>query len=277
MGRLHIVLNFVFFLYKHPKILIVALLSGGLFYSYEVFYARDTMSFMGVPQSKVIEINTFTRIFRNDAYMVGYSDIRANPLWVVYKLEASQNQQNHLKRLDHFSSDWRNFYRVTPNDYTNSGYDRGHMAPNHAIALLYGKKAQEETFLMSNITPQKPSLNQKKWQELEMLEVEEFMQKFKTVWVYTGPLFDKKSHYIKNSSIEIPDAFFKIYVGIEEDNTMRSLAFIMPQSVKTSDTLKKFIVTIREVEERSGFDFFHQLDDVRENTLETTIESERWL
>jgi len=42
---------------------------------------------------------------------------------------------------------------VTSHDYTGSGYNRGHCAPNYAIAVCYGAQAQLETFLMSNILP----------------------------------------------------------------------------------------------------------------------------
>ena len=83
---------------------------------------------------------------------------------------------------------------------------------NHAIALLYGKEAQQETFLMTNITPQKPSLNQKLWEHLEEIELETFAPKFKELWIYTRPLFDVKTMQLKSSHrVEIPDAFYKIY------------------------------------------------------------------
>ena len=100
------------------------------------------------------------------------------------------------------------------------------MAPNHAIALLYGKEAQEETFLMTNITPQRASLNQKLWQRLEEMELESFAPKFKTLWVYTGPLFDLKITHLKSSYfVDIPNAFYKIYVGIEESGAIKNIGF----------------------------------------------------
>lgn len=263
---------------KHPKLFIMALLLGGLSYTYEFFIARDTMVFQGIPKATENSWKTFTRIFRNDAYMVGYSDFRSNPLWVVYKLTPSQKNAAHLKRPESFKSDWRNLGLISTSDYTNSGYDRGHMAPNRAIARLYGKKAQEETFLMTNISPQKPSLNQKLWQELEALEFEEFTQKFKQVWVYTGPLFHGDTRHLNHSYwVEIPDAFYKIYVGIREDGTLSTLAFIMPQNVKANMPLKKFIVNIDTVEKQSGFDFLHALDDVLEHKLEEEIVLKDWL
>ncbi len=265
------------FCIKNPKAIFLALLLGGLFYSYEVFIARDTMSFQGIPIAMQNTPSTYTRIFRNSAYMVGYSDLKGNPLWVVYKLTPADENAAHLKRPDGFHSDWRNMGLVTSSDYTNSGYDRGHMAPNHAIALLYGKEAQYETFLMTNITPQKPSLNQKLWEHLEAMELEVFAPKFKTLWVYAGPLFDQKVTRLKSSYfVEIPDAFYKIYVGIEESGEIKSLAVIVPQNAKANDRLEHYVVSIDEVERRSGFDFLHELDDTIENTLEKKIDIKSW-
>lgn len=277
MQKSRLMLSLLTFLIKNPKALLVALLFGGLFYSYELFYARDAMSFMGVPKALEVSSTTWTRIFRNRAYMVGYSDLRGNPLWVVYKLTLPQKNAPHLKRPENFSSDWRNFGMIDSGDYTSSGYDRGHMAPNRAIALLYGKEAQYETFLMTNITPQKPSLNQKLWQTLEEIELEEFTQKFHEVWVYTGPLFDRQTVHLKHSRfVEVPDAFYKIYVGISNDGKMEAIAFIVPQNAKATDSIEKYSVSIDEVERRSGFDFFHLLDDPTEENLEKKIETHHW-
>lgn len=277
MRRLNLISSILTFVIRNPKALLIALLVGGLSYSYEVFIARDTMAFAGIPKAMDNSIQTYTRIFRNSAYMVGYSDIKGNPLWVVYKLTPPSENAPRLKRLENFNADWRNFGFIDSNDYTNSGYDRGHMAPNHAISLLYGKQAQIETFLMTNITPQKPSLNQKLWQRLEEIELESFTSKFKEVWVYTGPLFDEKTTHLKSSRfVEIPDAFYKIYAGIEENGTIKVLAVIVPQNAKTNDRIEKYIVSIDEVERRSGFDFLHQLEDSLEIILEKEIDLAPW-
>ena len=269
MQKQRIVLFLIRFLIHNPRIFLVALLLGGLSYSYEVFIARTAMAFGGIPQSTQMSLVTFTRIFRNDAYMVGYSDIRGNPLWVVYRLDTSCDKGAHLKRPDNFTTDWRTFGLVTSEDYSNSGYDRGHMAPNHAIALCYGKQAQAQTFLMSNITPQKPTLNQKLWQRLEAMEIDEFLPKFKTLWVYTGPIFNEEAKKLKNSFIvEIPVAFYKIYIGIQEDGTMKSLAFMIPQNAKPYDSLEKYLVSIDEIEAASGLDFLPNLEKNQEIHLE---------
>jgi len=277
MKKSHLITSILTLFVRNPKVLLVTLLLGGLSYSYEFFIARDAMVFEGVPKATDASMQTYTRIFRNSAYMVGYSDVKGNPLWVVYKLTSPSENAPHLKRPDGFSADWRNLGLITTNNYTNSGYDRGHMAPNHAIALLYGKEAQQETFLMTNITPQKPSLNQKLWQRLEEMELESFVPKFKEVWVYTGPIFDSKKTRLKSSYfVEIPDAFYKIYVGVEASGAFKTLAVIVPQNAKANDRIEKYLVSIDDVERRSGFDFLHKLEDSIETRLEKEIKSSPW-
>lgn len=265
MNQKHFITSLIRLCIKNPKFFLLALLLGGLFYAYEFFYARNTMVFAGIPSSK----EHFTRIFRNDAYMVGYSDSKNNPLWVVYKLTSPDKNAPHLKRPENFKSDWRNFGLVTHEDYTHSGYDRGHMAPNHAIALLYGKEAQRQTFLMTNITPQKSILNQNLWQFLEEIELYKFTNNAKELWVFTGPLFDRKIKYLKKTSpIEIPDAFYKIYIKIEQSGHIKTLSFIIPQTVKSNEKLETYIVSIDEVEKQSGFDFLKELDAQLEESVE---------
>lgn len=267
MNQKHFIASLVALGIKNPKLFLLALLFGGLFYAYEFFYARNTMVFAGIPSSK----EHFTRIFRNDAYMVGYSDSKNNPLWVVYKLTSPSHQTTHLKRPDNFKSDWRNFWLIKSDDYTHSGYDRGHMAPNHAIALLYGKEAQKQTFVMTNITPQKPILNQNVWQSLEEMELYQFTADAKALWVFTGPLFHGKIKYLNHtSSIEIPDAFYKIYIKIRDNEKIETLSFIIPQTVKSHEKLEKYIVNINEIEKQSGFDFLKELDDHLEESVEAT-------
>lgn len=267
MNQKHFITSFITLGRKNPKLFLLALLFGGLFYAYEFFYARNTMVFAGIPSSK----EHFVRIFRNDAYMVGYSDCKSNPLWVVYQLTSPKSNAPHLKRPDHFKSDWRNFGFITSDDYTHSGYDRGHMAPNHAIALLYGKEAQRQTFLMTNITPQKPLLNQKIWQSLEEMELYQFTANAKALWVFTGPLFDEKRTYLNHtSSIEIPDAFYKIYIKVLHNEKIETLSFLIPQTTKSQEKLEKYIVSIDEIEKQSGFDFLRELEHQLEESLEAT-------
>lgn len=267
-------------LFKHPKFLILIPLIGGLWYSYEVFVARPAMVYMGVPQVNATPPQTgimtgFSHILRNQAFMLEYSETLKNPLWVTYKV--TQANYKSGKRPSSFSSDWRSYQQVKHDDYTGSGYDRGHMAPNYVIASRYGVSAQKETFLMTNITPQKPKLNQKSWQRLEEVIANDFSEWHGDFWVTTGPIFDAKPKTLKNSSVTIPKAFYKILIKPGTPQTpATALAFIFPQNAKANASLMDFVTTINEVERLTGIDFYSQLDDEFEEKLESSQTPEAW-
>jgi len=258
MRNQQLFISFFKVLYRNPKILIGFLMIFSVIYSYEYFIAREKMTIYGVPESN--DRSSFVRIFRNDGFMLGYSDIRANPLWVIYKLSNSDQVQK-LKRVKNFSPDIRTLYLVNTQDYTNSGYDRGHLAPNYAISSLYGKNGQKSTFLMSNITPQNPNLNQHIWKKLEIMEFDTFRHQFKELWVLTGPVFDKNISFLKGSRrIQVPDAFYKIYLGKDDSKTLKSFAVLIPQNVKKNAKIEDYIESIDSIEEQTKIDFFPNLD-----------------
>ncbi len=63
---------------------------------------------------------------------------------------------------------------INPTDYSGSGYDRGHLCPSKDRSS--SEEANRETFLMSNMQPQTPKLNQKTWKYLEDCEREIMQQ-----------------------------------------------------------------------------------------------------
>ena len=203
-------------------------------------------------------------VLENEGFTVGYCEARKNPVWVCYRLFA-MNDAESPERPDRFRVDKRTDARVSHDDYSKSGYDRGHLAPNFAIATRYGADAQLDTFMMSNICPQRPKLNQQVWRELEDEIANEYAQGFEEVWVITGPIFDDDVEKLE-SGVEIPGAFYKVVVD-EQGDKPRVLAFIVPQSA-TSTSLKKYLASVDEVEEQAGFDFLADLEDTVENELE---------
>ncbi|HEY8157353.1 MAG TPA: DNA/RNA non-specific endonuclease [Methylobacter sp.] len=263
---------------KHPVLLLViaGLSLGG--YGYEVKIARPALLYQGVPQSRdARDINTWFRILRNHGFILGYSDLRGNPLWVEYALTSAENAPA-LKRPSHFETDWRSVNRVSHDSYKKSGYDRGHMAPNYAMSHLYGREGQADSFLMTNITPQKAKLNQQLWQHLEETEIKHFAKIFGKVWVITGPVFSGTVERLSSDwTVEIPDAFFKIYITeAVPGRPPMALAFLMPQTVNGHEPLAQFVTSIDNIEMQTGIDFFAGLDDRTEAQVEAAIEPQPW-
>ncbi|MEI6707995.1 MAG: DNA/RNA non-specific endonuclease [Methylococcales bacterium] len=263
------------FMRRFPLLSLLVLIIGVCGYAYEF---RENLLYQGEPKATGWGINTWFRTFRNHGFIVGYSDIRGNPLWTEYAIYPVDESIPSLPRPSHFKTDWRAINRVKHDSYTKSGYDRGHNAPNYAISHLYGKEGQSDSFLMTNISPQTPKLNRQFWQRLEEVEVKYFTKLADKVWVITGPVFTGSTERLSSSwRVEIPDAFYKIYITQAKRNQdFNVLAFLVPQTVKGNEPLSQFVTSIDNIEAQTGLDFFSDLDDAIEIPLEASIEPQAW-
>jgi len=212
-------------------------------------------------------------LLRNKGYLVGYSENHKDPVWVAYRL-GRVDHPALLPRPTKFSVDDRTVSRVRSDDYAKTGYDRGHMAPNHAIATRFGEQAQLETFLMSNVCPQTPDLNRKAWERLEATEADVYANRFEEIWVIDGPIFDDQPDKL-STGVDVPRAFFKIIVD-EVAGKPRILAFIMPQAVKASVSPKAFLTSVEEIEKETGLMFFTELPSEEIRKLEEKTAKRMW-
>ncbi|GED21273.1 DNA/RNA non-specific endonuclease [Halomonas halmophila] len=252
-----------------------AAVGSGLWYMQER-EVRDRLSWQGVPTWAELTPLSLHRVLRNDGYLLGWSDIRVSPLWVSYALQAVDDPQ--AGERPGFRRDWRTLWPLKPDSYAHSGYDRGHLAPNYAIAAVHGRAAQRDTFLMSNMTPQRPDLNRRLWQRLEEVVMDRFVPRFGRLRVITGPIFDDEFFFSgvmeRAGLVEVPEAFYKILIvpGAQP----RALAFIMPQNVSGDEPLDRYLVSIDDVEARTGLDFFPQLSASAAEALEAGVQTQGW-
>lgn len=212
-------------------------------------------------------------VLTNSGYLVGYCEAHRNPAWVSFSI-SSITVGSTAKRPAKFLTDTRTTSRVAHEDYTNSGYDRGHMAPNYAIATRYGHEAQRETFLMSNISPQAPDLNRIWWRVLEEKEANDFAVRLEQVWVVTGPVFAGDVKKLP-SGVDVPTAFYRIILD-EENGAPRVLAFIAPQTVTGHEPLPQFLTSVREIEKQTGLDFYPEMPREVQDRIETPRADRLW-
>ncbi len=241
--------------------------SKGVSLSVDTIQGAGRYTFSGIPVS-----SRPLKILQNEGYLVGYDEVMRNPAWVAYRLESHAGAKT-AERPNGFVADTRTEARVKHDDYTHSGYDRGHLAPNYGIGMTYGEAAQMETFLMSNIVPQSPDLNRGPWKELEQLIANEYLKHNRELWVITGPIYEEPYTRLK-SGVVVPTAFFKILAD-EVDGGMRSLALIMRQSL-SHEGLSNYLVSVDEIESITGLDFFSPMDDAVEAVLESARASRMW-
>jgi len=231
-----------------------------------------------------VPINTEARNFIPDDnsnvvhhkyYSLGYNEQLEVPNWVAYKLTQESLEIKNVKRADRFKVDNRvKGKSAKHSDYSHSGYTRGHMAP--AGDMAFSIDAMQESFFMSNMTPQIRTFNNGVWRELEE-NVRDWAYDNDELYIVSGPIFYDAPEYIgKGTKVAIPDAFFKAILDIE-GNKQKSIGFILPHE-KTSDHLREFAVTIDEIENVTKMDLFADLitNDEKEEGLESVMNVNQW-
>ena len=224
-----------------------------------------------------------TAVLENIGYAVGYSDIYRNPLWVCYQIFATCECEPRERDGIDFRNDMRAASTLeTGFDRDNTDMDRGHHAPNNAIARCYGTQAQDETYLMTNISPQHRDLNEGIWEDLES-KVLGYASQCGQVWVITGAIMDPNDMRLLqvrgSDSLKpyVPDAFYKIIVRqTSSDLGIQALGFVFPNNKPDGAPLASYLHSVRSIERMTDLDFFWQLDDTVEAALETQTASALW-
>jgi len=209
----------------------------------------------------------------NDCFALAYDEVRACPAWVAYRVFQVDEYVTD-PRPSRFLIDGRTENRISHDDYTHSGYDRGHMAPNFAISSRYGADCQRQTFLMTNIIPQRPSLNRNWWQRLERLIARDYAEKYDNVWVITGPVFKQEGNWIA-SKVKIPCHNFKI-ITVESGGHIKIKAFLVSQEVGGGEEHMPYLTSVREIELLTGLNFNPLWDQILADSLENLIQQSMW-
>lgn len=166
--------------------------------------------------------------------------------------------------------------QIKHEDYTNSGYDRGHMCP--AADNSFSDELMKESFYMSNICPQNRSLNAGDWSELED-QCRQWAQDYPyPLHIVAGPIFDTPNYTTIGQAgrpqIAVPDRFYKVLLTVTPTGA-RTLGFIYPNEACNQD-IRSYCVSVDEVERITGIDFFYTLEDDVENVVERECNPGRW-
>ena len=202
-------------------------------------------------------------------YEVLYNAEYRIPQWVEYKLSASEVGGPYSRKGKDFRVDSNvNLPQADDYDYKNSGWSRGHMAP--AADFKWSDEAMWDTFYYTNCCPQNQSLNAGQWETLEE-KVRGWAKKFGYVDVVTGPIVGKNVYgTLGQNKVVIPDAFFKAILSNDE-----AIGFVM-YNHNSNENLQKCAMSVDELEEITGYDFFSEMDDEDENRIESSYKLKYW-
>ena len=156
--------------------------------------------------------------------------------------------------------------------YDAFGYDRGHLAPS--ADFRYSKKALSESFLYSNMSPQLAKLNRGKWAELEDVIRQYAVKNNIQLYIVSGGVLKPGLKKIERgiNKVSIPDQYYKVVLDLANQ---RAIGFIMP-NMECEYPVMHYAINIDSVEAVTGLDFFYNLPDDMENSVENSIDISKW-
>ena len=176
--------------------------------------SQCSQSFYGgvYPEFTNPKLSNNTQALCMDGFAVMYSGVSRTPLWSAEYLDRKRLQQaKEIDREDSFHEESRlpKSMRAKLSDYSSSGYDRGHLAPNGNMA---NRSQQYDSFSLANIAPQSPRNNRYIWRNIESA-TRYLTQQYGEVYTVTGVAFtDKKTKQLADRVL-VPSHFFKaVYI-----------------------------------------------------------------
>ena len=201
-------------------------------------------------------------------------------LWVAYPLE-----KRHMGSYDRPNS-----WSYNPNISTSSqvdlrsnsykdNYSRGHLIPNASRNGI--KDMQLQTFYVTNSVPQiQDNFNGGIWQTLEAALQSE--AKSETIYIVTGVAFEKEgeSKTIKYTSakndskrVPVPNYFYKVVLKVKTNSSgtvtsASTVGFWFEHKTYSNTSYANYAVSVDQIEEWTGFNFFPNLPDSIETSAE---------
>lgn len=220
------------------------------------------------------------------AYEVSYNFRHLNPNWVYHRLSRSNLQNSCGKRDKGFYAD-STLFRLGVNkelvvddksfQYNGkyAGFDRGHMAPS--ADFLWNQNINKESFFMTNMSPQTAGLNQQTWEKLEN-RIRKWACGNGELEIYTGPVLENNLKRL-DSCVSIPNKYFKV-LAYYKNGKHYGIAFLYPQtdSKKDGDPFEKRALSIRQLEEMTGVNFFNdKYSKEVQDSFETAFDLKDWV
>lgn len=210
-----------------------------------------------------LPISTNNNIVKHKYYTLSYVEKHEQAEWVAYYAD-SLFITTKTRRTNNFKSDTAvHSGSATIYDYRGSGYDKGHLCP--ASDMQISKQAMNESFYMSNMSPQKPEFNRGGWQQLEELTRKWTLNEGQ-LFIITGPILHDSLPKIGKNKVSVPKYYYKILFDYTKPE-IKAIAFLMPNKLITRP-LQEYIVPIDSIETLTGIDFLNELHYSLEKKIE---------
>ncbi len=241
---------------------------------------------MGNPSNATLNVATPDNyLVQKHQYTLSYNSSKGIPNWVSWHLSSAWKGVE--PRCDCFATDYSlptSFFRAASYDYTGTGFDRGHMCPSEDRDLNTADNTA--TFLMSNIIPQAPKVNQQPWNALEIY-CDTLMKRGNELYIISGGYGNGgtgslgSANTIANGHIVVPSNCWKIIVIIpagKDDvsrvtTATRVIAVDMPNTESIVNQWGNYRVSVDAIEAATGYNFLSSLTTTLQSSLESTVDT----
>lgn len=248
-----------------------------LLFSYIRIFSADCYTeihckhfFKGMPQGCPPTNDLIIR----DSYCLSSNDSTKFADWVAYLIDTNTIVGDKTERF-YYPDPWLDEAETLEfQDYKNAHktykYDKGHLAP---LAHFKGNRDAATTNYLSNIAPQKSTLNQNNWRLIEEWE-RRLVQTFGQLYVMTGPYYDEEYPPLPEADEKhtVPSGFWKIIIIPFEDNDFKVYGFMMSQDTPSKSKIEAFICNVSEIEKKTKLIFFSELDIYEKSLRCNTID-----
>lgn len=197
-------------------------------------------------------------------YTASYNHTTLLPDWVAWELTAEE-ANGQLDGQYSFGRDPSVEYpKASREDYSHSGWDKGHMAPR--ADMRWSAQALEESYFFTNVCPQDHEMNSQAWRKIEEL-TRRLARHYGSVYVVCGPVVGTgKYGTIGKAGVQVPDAFFKT-LAVNTSIGYRTVGFLVENSHQDGAP-RRYAVTVDSVEALIGRNLFPLLPEEVENVMD---------
>lgn len=193
-------------------------------------------------------------------YTASYNHATLLPNWVAWELTAEEVTDAYDFQCSFSRDPDVQFPKASREDYSYSGWDKGHMAPR--ADMKWSGQALEESYYFTNICPQDHAMNSGSWRKVEEL-TRRLAKHYGAVYVVCGPVVGSGRYgTIGKSGVQVPDAFFKA-LAVNTSDGYHTVAFLMENNPQDGSP-RRYAVTVDSVESVVGLNLFPSLPEEAE-------------
>lgn len=185
------------------------------------------------------------------SFAILHSGKSRTPIYVAQRINKEQVEAQ-ITRANRFFADARlpQEERAELEDYRESGFDRGHMAPAGDMAT---EESMAQSFSLANMVPQYPINNRKSWAGIEKATRKYVMRSDGDIFVITGPVFSPIPQTIGLNKVWVPQYLFKL---VYDPTTRRAWAHWIEN---TDEARAGKPISYEELVRRTGIEFIPEL------------------